>query len=775
MKSFFNTKKVRRNCFDTLLAASVLLTALCARPLFCAQRALSTTITIAGSAESHGMLESCDCEHSPGGGVAKRASLVESLRSTNSLLLLDAGGFCGGGIYDEYTGGRAVDSIRSERMTKAMGMMRYDAVAIGDDDLQYGGRHLVEQARRYSLPLVCANCRVAKDKPLVQQYIVVSKAGLRIGITAVTTPERLFPIDTLVKITEPVAALRSIWKEMCRRSDVQVILSHLGQDGSMSLSGEFPECDIILNGHRKSGRDAVTMVGNAALMQFGFQGKSLSGLRMRFDGGDVRFDKERWLQVAQDLPDAPQYAALTDEVDLDDDGQAVYDLYIMSLCPYGVEALGEFMRFVARRPSIEWNIRFIGSITNDTLLSSLHGEKEVEDEKIWLGIKALYPGKWSGFLRERCESDLPTARIVAKMELDYGKISEWVRRNGQEILRDHYRRSMRIAVNSSPTLLVNNRPFGRNITEANLRRYQCLSVGDTSPVCDSLPQCGEDADCRSPGKLGLCRGGTCEFRDALSFVFTALIADSTFEHPEEDVIRTTTDLFPGAQIRVVTLNSKEGGELMALHRPKILPLYIFGKEVKLAHNFSSVGSGLVDCPGGFTFRDGIVQGNYLPQRKRIVGATALYIDPFFSELPEVFGLVNSDTVDSAKKISVEPVVYIDPQSVVRGTIEWFRQEEALRWIAMKRIFPAAYRTYLAAYASAPGGSNWQRFCAGTGVSADSLYRAVSRSSGLLIEHWKTISQFDSRLAAILLVDNVQMVPVTGADGLRHALKTVRRP
>jgi len=350
-----------------------------------------------------------------------------------------------------------------------------------------------------------------------------------------------------------------------------------------------------------------------------------------------------------------------------------------------------------------------------------------------------------------------------------------VRSSGEEELRDHYYRSMRIAVNSSPTLLVNNRPFGRNITEANLRRYQCLSVGDLSPVCDSLPQCGEDADCRSPGKLGLCRKGTCEFRDALPFVFTALVADSTIGHPEEDVIRTTTDLFPGAQIRVVKLSSKEGGELMALHRPGVLPYYVFGKEVKLAHNFSSVGSGLVDCPGGLTFREGIVEGNYLPQRRRIVGATALYIDPFFSEIPDIVRLVNSDTVDTAKRVSVEPIVYFDPQSAVRGTLEWFRQEEALRWIALKQISLAAHRAYLAVYASEPGSSNWQRFCAGTGVSADSLYAAVSRSSGLLAEHWKNIAQFDRRLAAILLVDNVQMVPLTGVDGLRRALETVRRP
>lgn len=55
------------------------------------------------SGETHAMLNSCDCQVNPGGGLPKRSKLLKDIRSRNDLLLLDAGGFSGGGLYDTYT------------------------------------------------------------------------------------------------------------------------------------------------------------------------------------------------------------------------------------------------------------------------------------------------------------------------------------------------------------------------------------------------------------------------------------------------------------------------------------------------------------------------------------------------------------------------------------------------------------------------------------------------------------------------------------------------
>ena len=121
-------------------------------------------VMIVASGETHAMLQPCDCQDNPGGGLAKRASLIAKLRDTNDIVLVDAGGFAGGGMYDSYTEGRRNDSLRTIATLRAMGYMKYDAVCIGDDDLQYGGLWLVKQAYYSKVPIISANCFYTRRK-----------------------------------------------------------------------------------------------------------------------------------------------------------------------------------------------------------------------------------------------------------------------------------------------------------------------------------------------------------------------------------------------------------------------------------------------------------------------------------------------------------------------------------------------------------------------------------------------------------------------------------
>jgi 2',3'-cyclic-nucleotide 2'-phosphodiesterase (5'-nucleotidase family) len=127
--------------------------------LFPSAASVVNEITVIYTGETHAMLHPCDCPEDPGGGLAERAGFLDAVfEDRGSVLLLDGGGFSGGGIYDTYSAGRAADSVRTARTIAAMGMMRYDAVAVGDDDLQYGAEWLTSQAKEAELPLVCANC-----------------------------------------------------------------------------------------------------------------------------------------------------------------------------------------------------------------------------------------------------------------------------------------------------------------------------------------------------------------------------------------------------------------------------------------------------------------------------------------------------------------------------------------------------------------------------------------------------------------------------------------
>jgi len=731
-----------------------------------------TIIQIIAGAETHGMIDACDCYQDPGGGLLKRSSIIKSTGKPEGFLLLDAGGFSAGGIYDSYSEGRASDSLRTITTIRGMAAIGYDAVAIGDEELQYGGTWIVKQAKDAGLPLVSANLFTKKGKPFTSAYVLIKKGGKTFAVTGLTTNETLFSIDTTVNIGEPYKSLSMIWQEMVEHSDYQIILSHLGQEKSLALADSFPECDVIVNGHRKSDQNPVLLTGKIPLMQFGFQGKSLSFAELYLRGGRLEINRKKWLHVGLQIPDDSSIVSfLKAEVV---ESRPVYDLYIMSQCPYGIQALSSFVEFVKIFKKIDWNIHFIGSIDNDTVLSSFHGKEEAEDEQIWLAVKQNYPERWLEFLELRSKSFVPTRSILQKMKIDMEKIEKWITLKGRQELASHYQRSSRLNIKASPTLLLNNTPLEIQITRDRLAKYLCDKIDGSSAECRKLPECLEDSDCKKKGKIGRCNEfKKCVFQDAVPFTFSVLTADSTFQHPENTIIATTEELFSGAKVNVITLSSAEGRQIISKFNPEALPFYLFSREVKQAYNFTSVESGLIEKNGSFIFKDGIVSRNYLVKRNPKKGEMILFIDPFFPQIQLIVDIFLSDST-ILQNSTIQPAFFHDPSTSMRGTEQWFRLEEATRWLAVAKLDAQKYFQYLKEYSKSPGSSFWPEICRKAGLNADSVSVHASSEMNEIAKHWNMLKSIQISDPVTLLVDNKELVKLHSEKELETFLQYRKR-
>lgn len=714
---------------------------------------------IIAGAETHAMIEACDCPNDPGGGLLKRSSIIKSFENRNRLLLLDAGGFAGGGIYDSYSEGRAGDSVRTILTLKGMGKIGYDAVAIGDEELQYGGEWIVDNAKAAGVTLVTANCFNSKGKTLATPYILLKKAGVTFGITALTSPEKLLATDTTVNIKDPVKSLRQIWKELVDKSDYQIVLSHLGQQESEAIADSFPDCDFIINGHRKTDKNPVLLSSKKIpIMQFGFQGKSLSFVQMHLSDMKTEMVESKWIYVDPQTPDDSTLIPLLSSAK-PIQSKPVYDLYMMSQCPYGIQALSGFLEFTKAFKNIDWNIQFIGTVDDDTSFSSLHGEEEVKDEMIWLAVKECFPDKWIDFLKLRSKEFIPTGSILQKMKIDTVRIQKWISQKGRKELSSHYQRSARLNIKASPTLLINNVVVDMQITKDRLAQHQCKKISGESSYCKALPECFEDIDCKKKGKIGRCgETGKCIFQDAVPFVFTVLVADSSYQKPEQAVISTTEELFSGASVQVVKLGSIKGKEIVKKFNPDALPFYIFSKEVKQAYNFTSVESGLIEKNGSLIFKDGLVPSNYFLKRPYTKGSTVLFIDPFFPQLPYIIKSVCNDS-NLRKSIEILPIVFNDPNSANRGTEEWFRTEEAARWLSLHQLNEEKYSRYLTEYSKAPGSSYWPELCRKSGIDIDSLSMYTLSDKTKLVQHWNLLKSISIQEPLVILVDNKEMITI----------------
>jgi|WetSurMetagenome_2_1015567.scaffolds.fasta_scaffold01385_9 hypothetical protein len=734
-------------------------------------------LVVLTSGETHATLDACDCSDAPGGGFAKRATLVARMRDTGDVVLVDAGGFSGGGVYDSYTQGRAKDSMRTAAALRAMGYMKYDAACIGDDDLQCGGKWLAAQASAAHVPLVSANCFGADGNPLGATYVLIHRGGHVFGVTGVTTQERIISTDESVRIDPAVPSLRKIWPELTAKSEFRIILAHIGEDESRRLLDSFPECALVVNGHRKSSTGEFINDRGQVMLQFGFQGKALSFAEIRPDGKGIGIAKNGWLDVKPDIPDEPVVAQLVTlpETGNNAGSKTVFDLYIMAQCPYGCAALREFTSFVARFPQAEWNVWFIGSTAIDGSLSSLHGADEVADEQLWLAVHALYPDRWLEFLTKRsAATETKTEAVARSMRLDMRRLREWALKKGGEELAGQYTRSMRMDINASPTLLVNNIAFRDEITTARLAGMLCGFAGMTSAYCDSVPECFADRDCKRPGKNGACvsRGGkaVCVYSDAVRFTVAALVPDTAISHPEIAVIASLDVEFPGMAVDTVRLGSAHGKELAAAYDPPFLPLFLMDTAIAKAQNFHELEPSLVRVRDKFTFAPGMVKPCFFYKRTVSPRAATLYVDPVFPGAKDAVRIF-IEAGKKSRKISILPLVY---DSAAASAEESMRNEEALRWLVLADRYPAAYPKYLERFAERAATSYWFTDCKQLGINVDEFVALVQKNAPRFSAHRKEIGELGIRGPVEILVDNREVVAIKNQKELADLLGMVLR-
>ncbi len=736
-------------------------------------------VRVVASGESHAMLSACDCPVEPGGGFSKRSFLLGRVRDTFDLLLVDAGGFAGGGIYDPYTEGRKIDSLRTMAAIVAMGKMKYDIACIGDDDLQYGLAWLLSQAKTNSLNLVSANCYTFDNKRATQPYSIVKKGTYSIGITGVTTQESLLAQSDSFVIKEPISSLKSIWNDLKKQSDFQIILAHVGEALSKQILDSFPECKLIVNGHRKNTTQEYNTKNGQVMLQFGFQGKSLSFADIVADGKVPAVGKTGWYAITPNIPDDPQIAKLT-QINKDNktaDGKQVLDLYIMSQCPYGLPALKEMMGLIDAYPSLQWSVWFIGSVDSAGNFSSLHGPKEVNDELLWLSVQSLYPDKWLSFLKKRSATlQISTESILREMGLDLTKINDWKAKKGNAELRKHYERSIRMAIYSSPTLLINNTPYQLEIKKFRLSKTICETMSGQNAFCDSLPECETNEDCKMPGKTGYCKSvkgkkASCEFHEAPRFAVKVLIPDTSRFHPEIPIMSSIADEFPGALFDTVRIGSTAGKSMEKKFGPRFLPFFVFDKKIENTVGFSAFSSQISLLKSGYIFKDGMVKPSYFYNRQKKPNSLTIFTDPLFKGSRDALRMV-LDKKEIRSKINIQPIIFEKPDTSISAE-ESIRHEEALRWLMIQKEFPEKYLEYLVLYCNRKNMSYWFTDCQKIGIPVDLLVQKIQQNPKELLSYWEETKNFGMLEPVEILWENREVIAVKNPKEFMDDLKMIR--
>jgi 2',3'-cyclic-nucleotide 2'-phosphodiesterase (5'-nucleotidase family) len=145
-------------------------------------------------------------------------------------------------------------SEKANLIIESFNLMGYDAIGIGDDDLTLGKEFLLEISKKANFPFLSSNLLdEASGKTLLQSSVIKEIKGLRIGIFSLLSPDFFTnPSDPRRKglnIQSPIETAQAMIKELKPKTDLIILLSHLGYGKDVELARAVQGINIIVGGH----------------------------------------------------------------------------------------------------------------------------------------------------------------------------------------------------------------------------------------------------------------------------------------------------------------------------------------------------------------------------------------------------------------------------------------------------------------------------------------------------------------------------------------------
>ncbi|MEV6487535.1 5'-nucleotidase C-terminal domain-containing protein [Actinoplanes sp. NPDC051633] len=238
------------------------------------------TLTVLGTSDTHGNVYNWDyyrdAEYDDSAhndvGVAKLAALVNQIRDEpgTTTLVLDAGDTIQGTPLATYYAKQEPITETGEKhpMAKAMNVLHYDAVTLGNHEFNYGLPLLNLWIRQLGFPALAANAvNVATGRPAFRPFVIkklkLQGRELKVGILGLTNPGVAIwdraNVEGKLRFEDLVETAAKYVPIMRRNgADLVIISAHGGDSGTSSYGPELPnENPSALIAEKVPGIDAI--------------------------------------------------------------------------------------------------------------------------------------------------------------------------------------------------------------------------------------------------------------------------------------------------------------------------------------------------------------------------------------------------------------------------------------------------------------------------------------------------------------------------------------
>jgi 2',3'-cyclic-nucleotide 2'-phosphodiesterase/3'-nucleotidase len=308
-----------------------------------AARVPAVVLTILHTSDLHGRVHPHDAlaDADLGEGLARVAAAVKAARAEgHPTLLLDSGDAIEGSPTQALAfAGRLGSGGGGDPIIRAMNLLGYDAMAVGNHEFDFGLQRLNASRKEARFPFLSANTLGADGEPAFPPYAVLEAGGVRVGVLGLVTPHVAnweSPANVAgLRFGDSVQAARR-WVPVLRGREhcaLVIVLAHegferdphtgksrpdSGENQAYAIATEVPGIDLLLSGHAHA-VVAPTRLGRTWVSQPGRWGNTLTRFDVTLEksGGSWTIAAARgWnLSMKHVVPDPEIVAAIAPEHD----------------------------------------------------------------------------------------------------------------------------------------------------------------------------------------------------------------------------------------------------------------------------------------------------------------------------------------------------------------------------------------------------------------------------------------------------------------------------
>ena len=243
----------------------------------------SSPLTLIYSGEEQGLLGLHGCGEEQVGGLARRHTVIQSLREEHPYAL----NLHTGNILDS---ANPNNELICQIALEALSGMDYNALSLGPQDLSLPSDTLSAlYANHPDLPVIGTNLSISSPSPFAPY--IIHKTATQIEVAVISLISQSYQAEIIaynpsITLSEPAEALEALPKEIIGKSDVVVGVFHGKEDEARTLAQKVPWLSVLILAKNESSEiasDSPTVVGNTTVVTNPAKGEAVGVLEIGLD------------------------------------------------------------------------------------------------------------------------------------------------------------------------------------------------------------------------------------------------------------------------------------------------------------------------------------------------------------------------------------------------------------------------------------------------------------------------------------------------------------